>query len=244
MCFRCQLHLVQLLIMIFLLSDQQELETVNYEYPNISKPWVAEDTCRRPQWPHSKESTPHHHRERLHHSKQHTQDYAQTSHSEGHPLLSADGGADVMFDDDVNRKPIKRIDADPVRKYDVFMPVREDSYMPKNHGLTYPPGSSYQATENNNIKGNLGTSGRTINTRNRTPSQNLQEEFEEMERELLEEMNHNRLPDSFQEQTSHKTRDINIGSFNSVPCPKWIITLVLLSLSYTFALSRLKESIF
>ncbi|KAF2361340.1 Copper type II ascorbate-dependent monooxygenase C-terminal [Trinorchestia longiramus] len=235
------------------------LEEVDYEYPNISEPWFAEDTCRRPQWPHSKETNPHHRRQRPHHRRQHPhpaeglQDEAQGEpHTDDH--LSGDGssstsstydGGDVMFDDDISSKPIKRIDADPVRKFDVFMPIREDTFDGKAQGgansMETQPGSSGGGS----TRGVFGNSGRTVNTRNRTPFQDLREEFDAMERDLEQEVNHNRLPDSFQERTAHNPRANSAFSlFSAFAFERNLLILVVLTLYHnTTVLSRLKNSL-
>ena len=261
---KCAIHLIN--IYFWFLSDSiifvriinvcfhlyifQVLEDVDYEYPNISEPWIAEDTCRRPQWPHPKDTTPHHRRQRPHHRRQHPhlseglQDEADTTSQTDDHRPSADGGiydgGDVMFDDDINTKPIKRIDADPVRKLDVFMPIREDSFEPKNYGINSPNGG-FRGTGMNTMDNSVGGSGRTVNTRNRAPFEDLREEFDAMEQDLEEEVNHNRLPDSFQERTAHKTRGVNIAG-RSNPCVTLVLTLTLAVLCCTCVLSRLKHA--
>uniref|UniRef100_A0A6A7G1R7 MOXD1 homolog 2-like n=2 Tax=Hirondellea gigas TaxID=1518452 RepID=A0A6A7G1R7_9CRUS len=227
------------------------LEELDHAYPNITVPWVAENRCRKPHWSHPKDSNPHHRRQRPHHRRQHPhlsdglQDDADPLRSGDH-LSSYDGGSlydggDVMFDDDMNTKPIKRIDADPVRKYDVYMPSREDFFDSKVHGANNPLDTRFQASESSSSSNSYGNSGRTVNTRNQPPYDDLREEFDAMERDLEEEVNHNRLPDSFQERTAHKPRANSAVERSPVLWRLQIIALSFVIVCNVLVLSRLKE---
>ena len=240
-----------ILLCLFLNLSLQVLEEVDYEYPNISEPWTADDTCKRPQWPHSKDNNPHHRRNKPHHRRQHPhigeglQDEAESpAGGEEDPSPSAEGGSfkgDVMFDDEIDPKPIKRIDADPVRKFDVFMPVIEDFFEPKNQG-TNTPEDNFPLRRPGDLRPRGGTTGKTVNTRNRSPYDSLREEFDAMEKDLENEVHHHHSSslDGYRDRTAHKTR------FNSSPrnalCPMWLTlamtSLVVVVVSDVFCSSR------
>ena len=105
---------------------------------------------------------------------------------------------DDMFGDMTNVKPIERIDVDPVHNFDVFLPVRKDHLEP--------------------IHTVINVDRKTYNS-NPTESFNNREEFDEMERDLENELHRNRLPDNVQERTAHH----NIAGQNSGGSSRQII---------------------
>ena len=229
---------------------EQSLEDVDFEYPNISEPWAAEDVCRRPQWPHSKDGGPHRRRQRPHHKRQphygaegglHDEAEASPSQTDG-TLPAADTyNGDVMFDDDINSKPIKRIDADPVRKYDVNMPVFEDFMEPKNYGGNRPQ-DGFQVSESSSTGGYgrsggggtyRGSSGKTVNTRKGSPYEENREEFEAMERDLLDEVNHHHSSSSSLDGYWDRTAKNRLNAApRTVKCSSlWLVTSLVVVVS-------------
>ncbi|XP_068207395.1 MOXD1 homolog 2-like [Palaemon carinicauda] len=153
-----------------------EVEKLDYEYPNITEPWVAENVCRKRRRKNRrrKNKTA---RGRNHHLVGHG--------GEGDELEEEDGDTEeeVMFDDQMNSKPIETIDVDHYNHRDIFMPVMEEHF---EDGIIdiYGVDTGHSAA----------------------PDRELQKEFQEMERDLEEEM-HKKFPDTFQERTGHPNKN-------------------------------------
>nr|XP_053650331.1 DBH-like monooxygenase protein 1 [Cherax quadricarinatus] len=114
---------------------------------------------------------------------------------------------EVMFDDQTNSRPIERIDVDPFNHVDVFMPVIEGR-------VESGPQDPFGVEE--------------------APNQGLEEEMEEMERDLEKELA-NKYPDTFQERTAHQNIE---GSSSNCLISQWILSMCLCVLS----LSQLYDS--
>ncbi|KAK4302315.1 hypothetical protein Pmani_025590 [Petrolisthes manimaculis] len=157
------------------LSLISEVEERDYEYPNVTEPWKPENVCRRRRGKN---------RRRQYKNKGRSRS-REDEDEEGNATADGDDGeqagedgeeedvgeedhdGEVMVDDQINSRPIQRIDVDPAGHIDVFMPVVEERYE--------------------------GGGGVDDFTGDNLPPQDLedpelQEEFQEMEKELEQEM--------------------------------------------------------
>lgn len=124
-------------------------------------------------------------------------------HSDEHEEQESEN--ELMSDDQINSKPIESIDVDPVSHGRVFMPVVEER------------------RETNQLD-RLGMEDMIIPS---VPDRHLEEEFQEMERELEEELER-RNDQILQERTAHQNADGRSGNSGlTVSGTKWMLTVCL-----------------
>ncbi|XP_064082617.1 DBH-like monooxygenase protein 1 [Macrobrachium nipponense] len=177
-----------------------DVEKLDYEYPNITEPWVAENVCRKRRRKNRrrKNKTA---RGRNHHLVGHG--------AEGEELEEEDGDTEeeVMFDDQMNSKPIETIDVDHYNHRDIFMPVMEE-HLETGIIDIYGVDTGHSAA----------------------PDRELQKEFQDMERDLEEEM-HKKFPDTFQERTGHPNKN-ELGSSAPANTVSLLAVVSVLALSF------------
>lgn len=107
---------------------------------------------------------------------------------------------EVMFDDQINSRPIETVDVDPFNYGNVYMPVVEERREQDQFG----------GVENVAILG--------------IPDRQLEEELEEMERDLEKEVEEK----VFREQSAHQNREVSDGSSLRFSGAIWLLTISLL----------------
>lgn len=150
------------------------MEERDYEYPNITEPWKPENVCRRRRGKNRRRQYNSKGRSRPREDEEEEGKAAadgDDSEQAGEDGEEEDEGeenhdGEVMVDDQINSRPIQRIDVDPAGRIDVFMPVVEERY--EGGGVDDFTGDNLPPQD--------------------LEDPELQEEFQEMEKELEQEM--------------------------------------------------------
>ncbi|XP_076032752.1 MOXD1 homolog 2-like [Oratosquilla oratoria] len=207
-----------------------ELEKEDYAYPNITEPYELENECRR---------------KRRKNRRRKNKDRSHNHHFFSHEFEdeSFQDGEEIMIDDETDTKPIERIDVDPFRSINFHMPItheRTDKDWPRGHSGEHTGGdfgtSDWSIGINNNFGGQ--TEDNIFNLGNvNVPDRELAQEFDQMERELEQEMA-NLVPNNFQEEQQpqqHRPTQSSTSTGLSSSQP-WILWT--LALGVTIALSN------
>lgn len=176
-------------------SLHPELENMDYPYPNITEVWKPDNLCKRRRLIRQRKTK------------------NQRNLSLFGDLFSEEGD-DVMIDDEVNDKPIERIDVDPHHHMGIVSPVYKEKLPPEHFYL-----------DKNSAVISFGIEGRRGQQQMITADPQLEKELQEMESSLEEEVLSRQYPQ--QSPTQHNIGSRNTASMSST-WSKLTIALLLL----------------
>ncbi|CAL4125626.1 unnamed protein product [Meganyctiphanes norvegica] len=181
-------------------SLHPDLENVDYPYPNITEVWKPNNVCKR---------------RRLSRQRKNKN---QRNLSLFGDLFGEDEVDEVMFDDEVDDKPIERIDVDPYHHFGMLKPVYEEKLPPEE-----------QFRDKNSAVISLGMEDKR-KQQVITVDPDLEEELQEMEKSLEQEVLSRQYPQ--QSPTQHNVARGNAATLSI--WSKWTVLMLLLCLSVCY----------